>query len=161
MGFDGNLTTIGERNGLSNVRQDRNQLTCFERRRRPTTEIYGLQRTSSDAFLYGLQAYFSCERMEKCVGCAFPMEFEVERTEITALAAEWDMKVEADRAAHGVRVNGMGLEKSRSRTISISSVGGMPRLRMCDVQVGCCRSDSNTCLRTCGLMRDSHSRAQA
>src|SRR5207249_7087825 len=91
----------------------------------------------------------------------FPIQLQIEGAKITALPAEWYMEVQPDRSSHDVSENGMGFEKSLAKTISISSVDEIPRLRTCDVQAGCWRSDSKICFSMCGLMRDSHSRNQA
>src|SRR5262249_28712673 len=91
-----------------------------------------------------------------------PGDLEVERAKVTALPAERNVDVESDIA---LRLNshcgkGWDFEKSRSRTISISSSGDLPRLRVCALQCGVRRSESNTALIRSGFMRLSHARSQ-
>ena len=61
----------------------------------------------------------------------FPIDFQIEGAKITALPAEWYMEIKSDRSRHYVSENGMGFEKSLVKTISISSVEEIPRLRTC------------------------------
>src|SRR5262245_6936507 len=107
------------------------------------------------------QADLMPEGTDKGLRAFFAMDFKIERAEVTSLPTEWDVEVEAEgRGRHDKRLNPWGLEKFRARTISISSAGDFPRLRMCVCHDRCWRNDSKSALTRSGLIRVSHSRTQ-
>ena len=68
----------------------------------------------------------------------FAMDLKIEGTKVASLPAEGDVEVETEgKGCHDNRLNPCGLEKSRARTISTSSSGDFPRLRMCACQARC------------------------
>src|SRR6185369_4234277 len=88
---------------------------------------------------------------DKSLCTALAMDFKIEGAEVTSLPAEGEMEVcTKGRGYHDNRLNPSGVEKSRARTISISSAGDIPRLRTCAFQDLCCRNDSNSTLSSSG-----------
>ena len=68
----------------------------------------------------------------------FAMDLKIEGAKVASLPTEGDVEVETEgRGCHDNRLNPCGLEKSRARTISTSSSGDFPRLRMCACQARC------------------------
>src|SRR6476469_9599111 len=157
MGFHRDFTVPIHVKGLPNGRKNPGQLSGREHGRSSATEVHGSQRPSCGHFLSRVEAELGVKGAEEILGRRVTVEFEIEGAKMTALPAERNMEVQAKAGVHRLNENGAGLEKSRARTISISSVDARPRLRTCDVQDGCRRGASNICFSIQGLISDSHS----
>jgi hypothetical protein len=46
--------------------------------------------------------------MEKRLSRGFPMDFEVEGAEMTALTAKWNVEIQAERSVHRFKEKGSG-----------------------------------------------------
>ena len=78
------------------------------------------------------------EGPDKGFRAVFTINLKIEGTEVASLPAEGDVEVQTEgRGRHHDKLNSGGLEKSRARTISISSAGDFPRLRTCACQARC------------------------
>src|SRR5262245_26221960 len=152
MGLNCDLRIQLEREPLPKVGQNCDQLVGPQGSGSASSEVDRLEVAPIDVFFSGLQPAFCFQGMKKYFRRRFPIEFQIEGAKITTLPAEWYMKVQSDRNRHDVNENGMGFEKSLATTISISSVEEIPRLRTCEVQAGCWRSDSKICFSMCGFM---------
>ena len=122
----------------ANLGQDREKLSRGEHRRCAAPNIDGLDGTACGYVLLRRQSDLMNERSDKNFCAALAMDFKVEGAEVTSLPAEGDVEVQTEGwGYHDDRLNPCGVEKSRARTISISSAGDFPRLRTCVCQDRC------------------------
>src|SRR4030095_1349698 len=156
MCLDGNFTIRVHDKRLTNGVENPRQLTDRQSSRRAASEVDRLESPSTGSGLSRIQHQLAAECPDKCLCGRLAVDFEVECTEMAAPAAKRNMDIQTQRLVHSFNENGAGFEKSRSKTISISSVDARPRLRTWDDQAGCRRSESNTCFNIPGLMSDSH-----
>src|SRR5688572_12142912 len=128
------------------------QLFRFQDRGSSTAKVERGELAAFEGWFSRIQGNFGFERTAKGFCSRLTVHLQVKSAVITPLPAKRDMEVQAKSRRHDFSENGTGLEKSFATTISISSVGAMPRFRTWDDQAGCCLSDSKTCFKTCGLI---------
>ena len=123
---------------FANFGQDCGELSRGERRRCATTEINRLDRSDCGYIVLSRQSNLLHEGSDKGFCAAFTINLKIEGAEVASLSAEGDVEVQTDgRGYRHDRLNPCGLEKSLAMTISISSAGDFPRLRMCVCQDLC------------------------
>lgn len=110
MGLDGNLAFGSQGQVPANRGENFKELARFDRSGCSPAEVDRLKCALLDARLIGLQPDFRSDRLEKRFCCTFPIELQVEGAKIAALAAEGDVKIEADGVGHDESVNGTGFE---------------------------------------------------